>query len=670
MLRNRIRAVDIVRRFNPKVIQPPPWNLDELRNNWRDPDFPTKELQHFTEADNHEKRQKLRDLLSTETFTPEYNIPLEKERQNTYDRLNTICKNNMISVQDFKTNPHWIFAAHELAAIVDPDMATKMTVQFNLFGGTVLKLGTERHHHILPNIDTFTEVGCFGLTELAYGNNAVEMETTATYDAATDEFIVHTPSTAAQKYWITNGALHAHYCCVFARLINGETDEGLHVFLVPIRDLDLKTCEGVTIHDMGRKMGLNGIDNAKISFDNVRIPRTNLLNSYSEFEADGTYSTSIKGRGKRARFLKVADQLLSGRLCIASMSQGAAKAVLAGTVRYQASRCAVGESGRSDTPILSYQLNQMAIAPKIASTYVYEWAMSEIKDRWSDQQDWNNPTEEGHFHNVLDCCAIKAITGWHIGEVADNCRERCGGMGYLEANRFGYAIAGSHSSRTAEGDNAVLMNKVASELIQKIGKNKKEAGSLVFKKLAKSSVGPLNRINIIGATKNKKLDMLRDIMYDFYEFQMAELLLEMKDKTDKHGRVSAWMEYCQEHVQVTARAYGDWQIVRDALTRISKFNGDSQVKDTMETLVLLHILETFDRNTKEYVKANIMGPTAIKVLSETRRELCKEVGDNAVNLTDAFGLSDRMIASPAALDWIHYNSYDNKGEVGEFLKDY
>ena len=126
-----------------------------------------------------------------------------------------------------------------------------------------------------------------------------------------------------------------------------------------------------------------------------------------------------------------------------------------------------------------------------------------------------------------------------------DCRERCGGMGYLEANRFGYAIAGSHSSRTAEGDNAVLMNKVASELIQKIGKNKKEAGSLVFKRLAKSSVGPLNRINIIGATKNKKLDMLRDIMYDFYEFQMAELLLEMKDKTDKHGRVSAWMEYCQ-----------------------------------------------------------------------------------------------------------------------------
>ena len=118
-------------------------------------------------------------------------------------------------------------------------------------------------------------------------------------------------------------------------------------------------------------------------------------------------------------------------------------------------------------------------------------------------------------------------------------------MGYLEANRFGYAIAGSHSSRTAEGDNAVLMNKVASELIQKIGKNKKDTISLVVNKYATRLKGPLNRNNIIWATKNKKLDMLRDIMYDFYKFQMAELLEDMKDKTDKHGRVSAWMEYCQ-----------------------------------------------------------------------------------------------------------------------------
>ena len=70
---------------------------------------------------------------------------------------------------DFKNNPLKIFAAHELASIIDPAMATKMTVQFNLFGGTVLKLGTERHHDVLLNgIDSLDDVGCFGLTELGY----------------------------------------------------------------------------------------------------------------------------------------------------------------------------------------------------------------------------------------------------------------------------------------------------------------------------------------------------------------------------------------------------------------------------------------------------------------------------------------------------------------------
>ena len=83
------------------------------------------------------------------------------------ERLQKICDKGFISVLDFKNNPLKIFAAHELASIVDPAMSTKMTVQFNLFGGTVLKLGTERHHSkLLEGIDNLQDVGCFGLTEL------------------------------------------------------------------------------------------------------------------------------------------------------------------------------------------------------------------------------------------------------------------------------------------------------------------------------------------------------------------------------------------------------------------------------------------------------------------------------------------------------------------------
>ena len=130
-------------------------------------------------------------------------------------RLKKVSEAKIVSVKDFFENPKNIFLAHEFLAQVDGSTAIKFTVQFNLFGGSITALHTDRHSYLFDKIDNFEVFGCFCFTELGYGNNAVKMETTLTYDNATQEFIVDTPTTLSQKYWITNGFKHSNTALVF-----------------------------------------------------------------------------------------------------------------------------------------------------------------------------------------------------------------------------------------------------------------------------------------------------------------------------------------------------------------------------------------------------------------------------------------------------------------------
>lgn len=184
-----------------------------------------------------------------------------------YKRLKKVSDAKLFSIFNFENDPKNLFTAHEMLGYVDGSLATKFTVQFNLFGGTLMSLKTDRHLPFVKKIDDLTNMGCFCFTEIGYGNNAAKMETTATYDEKTKEFIIHSPTTLSHKYWITNGACHANYAIVFAQTIVKGKNEGVNPFIVRVRDDKMNPMPGVYIEDMGWKFGLNAIDNAKLSFN-------------------------------------------------------------------------------------------------------------------------------------------------------------------------------------------------------------------------------------------------------------------------------------------------------------------------------------------------------------------------------------------------------------------
>jgi acyl-CoA oxidase len=262
----------------------------------------------------------------------------------------------------------------------DLSLLIKFGVQFGLWGGAVQHLGTKYHHDkYLRAIGSLELPGAFAMTEAGHGSNVQHLRTTATYDVATQEFVINTPDDDAHKDYIGNAAVHGRMAAVFAQLVVGGESRGVHALITPLRDAQGNLYPGVRIEDDGEKIGLNGVDNGRIWFDHVRVPREALLNRYGDVSPEGVYSSPIENPNKR--FFTMLGTLVQGRVCVGAAAMSASKNALTIAIRYGLRRRQFGPGGQEEVPIIEYRSHQRRLLPALAKTYAMHFAQQELNQK-------------------------------------------------------------------------------------------------------------------------------------------------------------------------------------------------------------------------------------------------------------------------------------------------
>src|SRR3954468_12297877 len=414
-------------------------------------------------------RERVRGWLSTEGNEPADELPMEGHREQVLEGVKELASQGDTAIGYPKAyggqnSPGRSVTSFETLAMGDLSLLVKCGVQFGLFGGAILHLGTEKHHErYLRDVAALDLPGCFAMTETGHGSNVQALGTTATYDPESEEFVVHTPDDDARKDYIGNAARDGRLAVVFAQLITGGKERGVHAVLVPLRDEDGETLPGIRIEDCGAKLGLNGVDNGRIWFDHVRVPRENLLDRYAQVAPDGTYTSPIENPTKR--FFTMLGTLIQGRISVCGASISASKVALTIAVRRALERRQFGPPGAGEALLMDYRTHQRRLFPALATTYALAFAQQRLVRELLEVFTAEEPDDRQKRELETLAAGVKAVATWHATETIQTCREACGGAGYLRANRFAALKADTDVFTTFEGDNTILLQLAAKNLL-------------------------------------------------------------------------------------------------------------------------------------------------------------------------------------------------------------
>ena len=436
----------------------------------------------------------------------------------------------------------------------------------------------------------------------------------------------------------------------------------MHAFVVPIRDKKGKPLDGVRIEDDGPKIGLNGVDNGRIWFDGVRVPRTNLLNRYADVTEDGRYVSDIENKDRR--FFTMLGTLIQGRVCVGGAGITASKVALAVAIKYANQR---RQFGSPDTDkeelLLDYGMHQRRLLPLLAKTYALHFTQEKLLAELHNVLSTTDAPDRQRRALESLAAGTKAIGTWHGSRTIQECREACGGAGYLMSNRLGSLRADTDVFTTFEGDNHILLQLVAKGLLtdysssfgdlDQLGMVRFVAGLAVDTVLERTSAHKLlERIkDVLPGGKDDSWDQEAGLLDPEYQLAMfrwrEEHMLSGVARRLKRGMDQGMdpvevFSRVQDHVIAAGRAHVERLVLEAFVDKLAPMV-DSDNKVALGMLCDLFALSTIEADRGWFMEHGRLSSTRSKAISREVSSLCRRLRPIAEDLVDGFGVPPEML---------------------------
>uniref|UniRef100_A0A8C7P057 Acyl-coenzyme A oxidase n=1 Tax=Oncorhynchus mykiss TaxID=8022 RepID=A0A8C7P057_ONCMY len=489
-------------------------------------------------------------------------------------------------------------------------------LHFSMFLPTLYtQCNKEQFKKWVPLAESFKAMGTYAQTELGHGTHLRGLETTATYDPATQEFVLNSPTITSIKWWPGGLGKTSNHAIVLAQLHTQGKCHGLHAFIVPLRSMNTHIpLPGVVVGDIGPKFGFDEVDNGYLKLENVRIPREHMLMKYAKVEADGTYVKPPSAKLTYGTMVFIRSMIVgeAGH----ALAKSCTIAIRYSSVRHQSEI----RPGEPEPQIMDYQTQQYKLFPLLATAYAYKFVgqyMNQVYHRITGDISQGDFSELPELHALS--AGLKAFTTWTASEGIEVCRMACGGHGYSRCSALPDIYVNFVATCTYEGENTVMMLQTAST--------------------------QLNVLVLYGQPCIILCLKISHVYASLCVFRLVEVAAKsiQQELQKRVSQEDAWNNSAIDLVRAS-NAHCHYVVVKLFAAKLGEI-GDTGVHSVLSTLALLYALQGIQQNSGDFLQTGLLSVPQLSQVSQRLKELLAQLRPNAVALVDAFDYCDEMLNS-------------------------